>query len=152
MFKRKILLPQTPEQFDLLVEKVCSKYSLQDKNHAATQIITAIKHLPHTQDSTTLDFLAGVIRKNLAYQVADWKLNNIKFTQHKNYVDSLEAKIVENPNDDQSINDLRSAVAQGSELAKEALKKLNLDGAATTIGGNVIPMGANVVDSPQTPA
>lgn len=121
IFWQKIPLPRTPEQFDTLVDRVCSKYGFIDKRHAAAVISTAIQHLPTHQGWTTMQYLSGWISRNIAYFIAKHKTDTIS---HETHVDQLEAMVKTDPNNQQAIDGLSKAASDGSSYARAALDRL----------------------------
>lgn len=123
MFKRKILLPTTPEAFDKLVDQIVDKYKLKDRNHAAAVIGVAIRHLPPAQAKVTHEYLGHYVIKNIANYVAQLKSNGIRHTAE---VDQLVALIKKDPNDMQARDGLQKAIDEGSEYAKKVMEKLEV--------------------------
>ncbi len=121
MFKRKILLPQTPNQFDDLINKLSKKYKLTDKHHAAAVVSVAIRHLPHTQSHTTLEYFASYIQKAIANHVADHKNQMLK---HEAHIDQLATLLRQDPNDNQARDGLEKAINEGSDYAKKVMTEL----------------------------
>lgn len=122
MFKRKIKLPVTLEDFDKLVGTVVDKYGLTDPHHAAAIISVAIRHLPNDQAHTTLEYLGHSVLKNLANYVSNHKSQTL---QHEAQINQLQDILTNDPNDQQARDELQKAANEGSELAKLALQKLN---------------------------
>lgn len=130
----KIDLPTTPEDFESLVDKVVLEFNLPKRDHAVAVIANRIMHLPVDQCTTTLQYLGGCVRKNLAYQVAQAAGKN---TAHRTQIDELVLIIKNEPNNMQAIDALDKAANDGSTYAKEALEKLNLE---LNPGSNVTPI------------
>lgn len=120
MFNRKVKLPFTLDDFDILVDKVCKKYKLSDKRHAASVISVAIRHIPNTQGYTTLDYLGQYILKNIANGIADHKGKEI---MHEAQIDQLAFLLQEDPNNFEARDALQKAADEGSIKATEAMHK-----------------------------
>ena len=121
LFQRKIKLPTELADFDVLVDRVCAKYKLTDRNHAAAVISVAIRHLPNEQGYTTLDYLGHSVIKALANYVANYKA---ELMRHEDQVRIFFDRLVSNPNDMEARDKLQVAADQGSAAAKAALDKL----------------------------
>jgi len=117
----KVKLPTTPEAFDALVEKVCKKYNLPDKTHAAAVISLAIQHLDKSTAYVSMDHFGHSVIKSIAYGVAKFKGDMIR---HQDQVNQLAAALELDPNDAQARDQLQTAADQGSFAAKTALAKL----------------------------
>lgn len=120
MFKRT-KLPQTPEEFDKLINHLASTYRLPDKAHAAAIISVAIRHLPNDVDRCTESYLVASVRKNIANHVCASVSNRL---QHEAEVTQLVALCKANPNDMQARDALTAAAHEGSEVAKKGLKEV----------------------------
>lgn len=118
----KVKLPTTVEEFDSLVDRVASKFTLSDKNHAAAIISVAIRHLPNDQAYTTYSYLGQSVLKNLANYVANYKGQTI---QQDTQVRQLIEMLTQDPNNQQAIDELQKASDQGNDKAKSILLKLN---------------------------
>lgn len=118
MFKKRIRLPQSIQEFDALVDRVVKKYKLMDPHHAAAVISVAIRHLPTTQGYSTVDYFGEYIQKAIANHVADHKNNMLK---HEHQIDQLSSILKQDPNDNQARDGLEKAANEGSEYAKKAL-------------------------------
>jgi hypothetical protein len=156
MFQHKYLLPRTPEAYDELVDKVCKKFKLIDKHHAAAVISVAIRHLPPEQGTTTLEYLGHYVIKNIANYVANHKGEILK---HEGQVNQLVDNLKNNPNDQQSRDSLYTAASDGSPYAIKALEKLGFEPAAVPAKpveptDNVVPIVAAgaTSDGPKTSA
>lgn len=121
MFKKKILLPQTPNQFDDLVDKITKKYKFTDKHHAAAVISVAIRHLPSTESYSTLEYFAKWVQKSIANHVADHKNQMLK---HESQIDQFVSLLRQDPNDNQARDSLERAANEGSEYAKNKLAEI----------------------------
>lgn len=128
MFKRKIKLPVTLDEYDQLVSLVVNKYHLTDIHHAGAIISVAIRHLPNDTAYTTLDYLGQSVLKNLANYVAYHKGETLK---HEGQVTQLVDTLKADPLNQQARDELTKAANEGSEPAKLALKTLEAE--ATTI-------------------
>ncbi len=117
-FKKKVLLPTTPDLFDKLVDRVVAKYNLPERDHAAAVIANRMMHLPPDQAYCTEQYLAHCVLKNVAYQVAQSKGSQI---QHKMQIDALAAALTADPLNQEVIDALEKAANQGSEYAKKVL-------------------------------
>jgi hypothetical protein len=124
MFKKKILLPQTESEFNNLINLLVKKYGLPDWNHAASVVATRITHLPPDQAYSTLEYLGGAVRKNIAYQIAQSRGQHVA---HKSQVDAIVAELRSNPHNQQARDELEKAKNAGSAYARDALEKLGLD-------------------------
>lgn len=120
MKQQYIMLPRTEKEFDELVNKVCAKYKLENKEHAASVIAIRISHMPPDQATATLEYFGHCVIKNIAYQIAQ---NRCEKIQHKQQILALEELLKANPNDQQAIDALQKAASAGSELAKQTLDK-----------------------------
>jgi len=121
MFKTKIRLPISVEEYDNLTSRLCKKYKFSDKDHVAAVISVAIRHLPNEQAYSTLDYLAGCVYKQMANHVANHKGELIKHTVQ---VDNLIAMFKQDPNNQQILDELRKYADNGFEYAKNELAKL----------------------------
>lgn len=117
----RVLLPTTLDGFDKLVEKVCDRFKISDRRHAAAVISVAIRKLPVEQAYTTYAYLAHYVMKAIANHVANYKGDVLK---HQTQIELLENQLEADPGDAEARDKLYEAAAQGSEFAKEALKKL----------------------------
>lgn len=131
MFKRKVRVPTTLQEFDDLVTLVGRKYKLEDLHHAAAIISVALRHLPNDQAYTSLDYLGHSILKNISNYVCNHKAEVLK---HGAQVEHLVALLKKDPNDQQVRDELTKAADEGSESAKNALSKLE-EPSATVIAG-----------------
>ena len=91
MFRRKVKLPTTLQEFDDLAALVVKRYNLVDAHHAAAVLSVAIRHLPPEQAYARLDYLGHYILKNIANHVANHKGQVL---QHEAQIDQL-ASLVE---------------------------------------------------------
>jgi hypothetical protein len=117
-----IFLPRSPEEFDMLVEEVCKKYSFTEKEHAAAVISVAIRHIDNNTATTTLEYLGHSVWKNIANQVANAKSSAI---QHTTQVNTLLDMLKHNPADQQARDELERAAGEGSKVARAALDSLD---------------------------
>lgn len=118
---RKVKMPQTVAEFDKLVDKVVAKYSLSDKHHAAAIISVAIRHLPNDQGYTTLQYLGESVMKNVANYVANHKGETLR---HESQIKQLESILLNEPNNQQALDEMTKAANEGSALAKETIARL----------------------------
>lgn len=122
----KVFLPRTLEEFEELVDKVCTKFKLPQRDHAAAVISVAIRHLPNDSAVTTLDYLGHTVLKNMANTICNHKASVL---QHNSQVQMLFEKLQHDPNDNQARDELEKAAREGSKVAQEALEKLDTSGA-----------------------
>jgi hypothetical protein len=120
-FFDKVLLPQSPEEFDSLVDRVVKKFNLKDKHHAAAIISVAIRHIPNEQAHTTIKYLGHYVQKNIANYVANYKSNQL---QHEAQVTQLENMLKADPGNLQARDELQKAAGEGSTAAKTALARI----------------------------
>lgn len=122
MFSRKTKLPTSLEEFNSLIDRLCSKYPIKDKLHAAAVVSVAIRHLPNDTCFTTLDYLYQTVEKSLANHIA----NHVgEKSRHEAQINQLVFMLKDNPNNQQALDDLRKASDQGSEYAKAELAKID---------------------------
>jgi hypothetical protein len=119
-----IQLPTTEKEFTSLVKKLCKKYNFKNEEHATAIVAQRIQHMLPDQWTTSLEYLAGCIIKNMSYQVA---VHQAQMIQHKFQIEQIEALLKSNPNDQQALDALETAAKGGSELAKETLAKYRPD-------------------------
>lgn len=127
-----IQLPTTEKEFDTLAKKICKKYNFKCEEHARAIIAQRIQHMPPDQWTSTLEYFAGCIIKNMAYQVA---MHQGQIIQHKYQIEQIEAVLKNNPSDQQALDALETASKEGSELAKKVLTKYRPD-------AHIIPLNA----------
>lgn len=118
--KTEIYLPTSEEAFDELVEAIVKIWKLPSVEHAAAVIAIRISHMPPDQATTTMEYLAHCVIKNIAYQVAQAKGAKGK---HKMEIDQLDALLQSNPYDQHALDALEKAVKDGSTYAKGVLDK-----------------------------
>lgn len=118
----KVKLPTTPEAFDNLIDKLCVKFKLTDKHHAAAIVSVAIRHIPNDQAYTTWKYLGHSVQKNIANHVANFKSDTLK---HENQVAQLAGMLEQDPNNQQARDELQKASDAGSLKAKEALDRID---------------------------
>lgn len=145
LFERKILLPQTLAEFDVLCAKLVKKYHLQDPHHAAGILSVAIRHLPIEQSHTTMAYLGSYIRKNLANYVAHHKGEQLR---HENQVNQLVMILGSDPTNQQARDELAKAADQGSATAKAALDKIDGPKVQTLA---LVPKEEPAAENPQPP-
>ena len=117
----KIKLPTTTKAFDILVSKLMKMYKFKNRDHVASIVANRIQHMPADEDSTSTEYLAKCINKNMAYQVAVHKAKEIN---HQSQIDSLMGILKATPGDQQALDAINAAITDGSEYAKEALASL----------------------------
>lgn len=127
----------------MLVDKVMKKFKLENKEHAVAMTINAIKSLPVDQAWISIDNVGARILKHIAWTIADHKGKEQSYEAHKADVASLEDALTSDPNNTQAKDQLETYAKQGSEVAKETLKKLNLTGEESANNGNVLPIGGS---------
>lgn len=123
-----IFLPRTPEEFDKLVDRVCKRFNLIERGHAAAVISVAIRHIDNNTATTTVEYLGHSVLKNIANQIANMKSQVI---QHETQVLSLFDLLTNDPGNQQARDELEKAANEGSKAAKSALEKLQNQGAET---------------------
>jgi hypothetical protein len=133
MFKRKIKLPVTPQEYDRLVSLLVKKYKLKDAHHAAAILSIAIRHLPAEKYTTTLDYLGHYILKNIANHVADHKS---KILQHEAQIDHLVYLLTQDPLDTQARDSLEKAASEGSDYATQALLRPEIQNLTPALTSN----------------
>ena len=121
MFRKKIRLPISVQEYEQLVNKLVTKYGFEERDHVAAVISGAIRHIDNQTAYTTLHYLAQCVWKQMANHVAYHKAELI---QHTVKVDNMVAMFKQDPNNNQVLDELRKYADQGSEYAKEALYKL----------------------------
>lgn len=114
-----INLPTTLEEYDILVKNLCDQYGFKDERHVAGVISVAIRQLPNHESKTTLEHLAGWVKKSLANHIAAYKAEVVKA---EGQVETLVAMIEKDPNDQQAKDNLMLA-AQHNEYAKKMWAK-----------------------------
>lgn len=130
MFKRRVKLPTTLDEFDALVSRVVSRFNLTDTHHAAAIISIAIRHLPNDQAHTTLDYLGHTVLKNIANHIANHKSDVLK---HGAQIDHLVSLIKADPTDQQARDELTKAASEGSERAQKAILEMANQEAQATV-------------------
>lgn len=120
MKKNHVLFPVTDAQFDALVDAVCARFNLTNREHAESVIAIRISHLPPDQASATLEYFGHCVIKNIAFQLAQARCSR---AQHKVQIDNIDAVLTASPCDQQALDALQKAVDQGSEYAKKVLDK-----------------------------
>jgi hypothetical protein len=136
----QVALPTTLEEFDKLVDELCLKYTLANKEHAASVVSVAIRHLPNDQAETSHEYLISCIRKNLANGIAAFKGDTLK---HEYQVKLLADELTVNPNNMQARDELQKAANAGSKCAVDAMAKFGDMFSVAPIdptGSNVLPM------------
>ena len=122
MFKRKVKLPTTLDEFDKLSALIVKKYKLTDPHHAAAILSVAIRHIPNDEAYTTLDYLGHSILKNIANYVANHRGDTLR---QKAQIDALAAMVKADPNNQQAWDELEKIAADSSqEGAKDARKAI----------------------------
>ena len=117
---KPILLPQTEEEFNKLTDLLVKKFKLPNREHAAVLLANRIAHLPPDQAYATVDYLGHCIQKNIAFQVAQAMGSKIN---HKLQIDAIDTALVADPHNQQALDALQKAANEGSEYAREVLKK-----------------------------
>lgn len=116
----QILLPITDESFESLIDQLMAFYPLPNREHASAVVAQRIMHLPPTQATCTLEYLADCVWKNAAYQLAE---NRSKKANQKMQIDQIDAFLKNDPNNQQALDALAKAADEGSDYAKEILAK-----------------------------
>lgn len=114
----EILLPQTEEQFDLLVRQIMDRFRLENFDHTAAVLAAQIQRIPPDQAYSTLKFLGHSVLKSISYAVA---LHKSRKLSHKNQIDVIAEVLKNNPYDQQALDALETASKDGSEYAREIL-------------------------------
>lgn len=115
-------LPTTEKAFDMLVDEVCDRYNIVNKEHAAAVIANRIMHLPVDQATTTLRYMGSCVRKNISYQIAQAKGSRIA---HVHQIDDIVQVLKTDPNNAEARDALVKAAADGSAYANEQIAKLD---------------------------
>jgi len=124
MFRRKVKLPTTIQEFDDLAALVVKRYNLVDAHHAAAVLSVAIRHLPPEQAYARLDYLGHYILKNIANHVANRKCQVL---QHEAQIDQLASLVEADPANSQARDALVKAASEGSKYAASMLDKFGFD-------------------------
>lgn len=133
-----IWLPRTPEEFDTLVERICKKFNLTERDHAAVVISAAISHIDNNTATTTLDYLGQSVLKNIANQIAFAKTSKIK---HEAQVRFLADTLKQNPGNQQARDELEAAAKDGSKSAQAVIDQLS------TVQTNPLPTGMDLSEA-----
>ena len=129
----QLLVPQTEEQFDLLIDELCKRYNLGDKTHVAVVVANTIQRMPPDECFTTFEKLRNLILKSVGYSVALFKSRKLSEAAKVQY---FEAILKENPYDQASLDALEAMSKEGSEHAREILSLYRPEDA----GDNVVKM------------
>jgi hypothetical protein len=121
MFFNKVRLPISIEEYDNLTDKLIRKYGFKDRDYVKSIVSVAIRRLPNENAYITLDFLAQCIWKAMSNHVAAHVGDLIRHTVQ---VDQLVSFLRQNPNDCQTLDQLRKYASDGFEYAKTELAKL----------------------------
>lgn len=116
----------TEQQFLDLCEEISNMYpDIDSKQKIAASLAMAIAFLPKDQAHADKQFLADCVRKACSTHLSKYMAEKIG---HEASVDFLyeDAKLTGNQ---QSIDQLTQAAAQGSEYAQKALNKLEMPAA-----------------------
>ncbi len=116
-------LPTTLEEYETLVDLLVEQYDFKDRRHVAAVISVAIRQLPNHEDSTTLAYLGGWVRKSLANHVAYHMANVAK---HDSQLEALASLLEKEPLNQQARDELMKAAVDGSDKAKELCKEFNV--------------------------
>lgn len=149
MFKRKVRLPISVEEYDALVSRLCTKYAFKEKDYVAAVISVAIRHIDNQTSYTTLEYLAGCIWKHMANSVASHKSDLIKHTVK---VDAMISMFKQDPNNQQVLDELRKYADGGFEYAKTELAKLEATGTMPEAVCNVTPINSPAGPNAPMPA
>jgi len=114
-------LPRTEEDLENIIDMVMDDYCLTNRQHAAVCISTAIRHLPSDTLKCPIEYLAGSVIRNMAYNVCTHKVNLL---QHESQINQLTDMLTTEPNNQQARDELEKAAREGSVKAREALDKL----------------------------
>lgn len=128
-----ILLPQTEEEFEELVDELVLRYTVKDRTHVAVVLANQIQRFPADQYLTTIEFLGGMILKSIAYSVA---LHKSRTLSQRHQIDLIAAQLKYNPLDQQALDALETASKDGIEYAKEILSLYR----PVDAGDNVVKM------------
>jgi hypothetical protein len=136
-----LLLPQTGEHFDQLIEELMKRYELPEDKRSHVIAVTAaqIQKIPYNECYTTLKDLGGCILKSIAYSIA---LHKSRQASHKIQIDNLNALLKTNPYDQQALDALELAAKEGSEYAAEVLSAYR----PVDTGDNVVSMKPISID------
>lgn len=122
----EIPLPRTLDEFDSLVDTVCTEFCLTEREHAAAVIANTISHIDNDIATSSIAYFGRRVLKQIANQIANAKRSLIDHRQQiKAAVDELKV----NPGNFEVRDQLEKAASDGSIYAREAL--LSLDPAPT---------------------
>jgi hypothetical protein len=119
----KVALPLTEDDFKALVDRVVKKYKFPNWDHAAAVIASRIAHSDVDQFQISIEYLGHCVWRNVAYQLATSMLSKMKHTAQ---VDEVISAIKSNPFDQQALDALDKAIADGSEYAKAQKEAIGL--------------------------
>lgn len=131
--RQRLLLPQTEQQFEDLVDVLVKRYKLPDPTHCAVVLANQIQRLPADECYSTLEYLGKSILKSVAYAVA---LHKSRVLSHKAQIDHIASLLKDNPHDQQALDALEAASKEGSVYAKEILSLYR----PVDAGDNVVKM------------
>jgi hypothetical protein len=114
-------LPTTPDEFDNLVLDVVEEYGFTDVNHAAVLTAQAICHTPVECSEIAMTAIRDRIIRSLAYKVAETKGKELRDTS---YLQELVKLVESDPTNQQALDEIGKAAANGFKLAIEAYDKL----------------------------
>ena len=120
MPKKTVQLPSTEKEFDDLVSLLIKTYKFKDRDQIVAVLASRIQHMPPDQQDTSLDYLAGCVRKNMAYLIAG---NKMKGLNQKHVIEQIQAQLDQDPNDQQARDALQIQIENGNIYAKSIADK-----------------------------
>jgi hypothetical protein len=121
--KDKILVPVNEQELDEVVDTIVSVYGFTCREHVVAMVCQRIMHMPPDQWTTSIEYLAGCVRKNISYQLCELAGKN---QAHELGVKGLIAQLKTNPGDAQAVDELQRLANEGSPFAKAALEELGI--------------------------
>lgn len=118
------LLPQTPEQYDVLVDRVAFAVPYSTKDYLSQLVSNAIRNFPKDKSHITFHYLLKIVQKQIANDVAYEKFQAL---QNAAKVKFIMSRLQQEPNDTEARDALVKFAAHGSIEAKDALAILNID-------------------------
>lgn len=120
MKQKRMYLPKTEKEFDLLVKVLMKKYKFEDPDQVASVLANRIQHLPPDQAMTTLEYLGDCVFKNIAYNVAVLKAKTLNA---KNSLNLIESALKTNNNDQQALDALKTYADQDILNSRELMNE-----------------------------
>jgi hypothetical protein len=119
----QLVIPQTLEAYEELVDKVVSAYSLTERDYASGVISIVLRRLPNEVDTISIDQLGKSVRCSIGKTVAHHKG---QLLEQKSQINVLVETLKQNPLDAQARDQLQKAADDGVQQAKDALAALEL--------------------------